>query len=95
MWSYLTRSFINPPPAYVENKARDADTLQVSTKLPLWSHVLIDAVSFARTSSRGVVDASDSRRDKTHSGSPSLATVASVGEVAGDFFRIAAPTRLL
>ena len=25
MWSYLTRSFINPLPGYVENKAGDAE----------------------------------------------------------------------
>jgi hypothetical protein len=30
MWSYLTRSFINPLLGYVEDKAGDADTL--STK---------------------------------------------------------------
>jgi len=95
MWSYQTRSFINPLPGYVEGKAGDPKvfpprrtrpTLGVSILMPrLRAWMCLETAGNARTAQ--VPEALPATQV--------LAIVPGPGDAGEAFSRVAAPTRLL
>jgi len=68
MWSYLTRSFINPLPGYVENKAGDAENgLRSTNDLSARAFRSHCGVRERGDLCESVAGARDSSRDEGHS----------------------------